>query len=76
MLTVIIPAAVSYQAMDAVKRDSTLSQRMKNYEEYLRTHDGDCPKLSDTSLKIKKGVDDTTSTTKEPDNSILIGGDF
>jgi len=65
MLTVIIPVAVAYQAMDATKRANALTQRMKNYDEYSRTHVGDTPKVPETQ-DAKKGVDEDTVATKGP----------
>jgi hypothetical protein len=64
MLTVIIPVAVAYQAMDATKRTNALAHRMKNYDEYSKTHDGDCPKLLPT-LESKAEMDANVITTKK-----------
>lgn len=65
MLTVIIPVAVAYQAMDATKRANALSTRMKNFDEYSKTHEGDTPKLSEKP-EAKKSVDDATIENKRP----------
>ena len=55
MLTVIIPVAVAYQAMDATKRTNALAHRMKNYDEYSKTHEGYSLKPAANS-EVEKGV--------------------